>query len=102
MGFPGRLAARVRYALLPGGVFDIRMEAETDAPTLCNLAHHSYFNLAGRGAISDHLHIEFVVHLEHPKWEIDPIHWLSNVHKEPLAASTRAQINLLTKARLME
>ncbi|OIP83363.1 MAG: galactose mutarotase [Rhodobacterales bacterium CG2_30_65_12] len=54
MGFPGRLKARVRVALLPGGVLDIRMEAETDAPTLCNLAHHSYFTLGGE-TISDHL-----------------------------------------------
>jgi aldose 1-epimerase len=30
------------------------MQAETDAPTLCNLAHHSYFNLGGE-TISDHL-----------------------------------------------
>ena len=45
MGFPGRLDVRLRYALLPGGVFDVTMEAETSAPTLCNLAHHSYFSL---------------------------------------------------------
>ncbi len=54
MGFPGRLEARVTFALLARGVFDIRMEAETDAPTLCNLAHHSYFAL-GAETISDHL-----------------------------------------------
>lgn len=54
MGFPGTLTARVHFALLAGGVLDIRMEAETDAPTLCNLAHHSYFNLEGSGAISRH------------------------------------------------
>lgn len=53
MGFPGTLTARVRFACLPGGVLDIRMEAETDAPTLCNLAHHSYFTLGGE-TISDH------------------------------------------------
>jgi aldose 1-epimerase len=54
MGFPGRLEARVTYTLMPGGVFDVRMEAETDAPTLCNLAHHSYFNLGG-DTVSEHL-----------------------------------------------
>ncbi len=54
MGFPGQLRATVTYSLLPGGVFDVVMNAETDAPTLCNLAHHSYFNLGG-DAISDHL-----------------------------------------------
>ncbi len=55
MGFPGRLRALVHFTLLPGGVFDVVMEAETEAPTLCNLAHHSYFNLNGAGAVSDHL-----------------------------------------------
>lgn len=54
MGFPGNLTARVRYALLPDGVFDVQMTAETDAPTLCNLAHHSYFNL-GEETIAGHL-----------------------------------------------
>lgn len=54
MGFPGRLDTRVTFSLLDGGVFDLRIEAETDAPTLCNIAHHSYFNL-GADTISDHL-----------------------------------------------
>jgi len=54
MGFPGTLDVRVTFACLPGGVLDIRMEAETDAPTLCNLAHHSYFTLGGE-TISEHL-----------------------------------------------
>lgn len=54
MGFPGALTTRVGFALLPEGVLDIRIEAETDAPTLCNIAHHSYFNLGGE-TISDHL-----------------------------------------------
>ena len=55
MGYPGNLTAKVRFALLEGGVLDIRMEAETDAPTLCNLAHHSYFKLDESETISDHL-----------------------------------------------
>lgn len=54
MGFPGTLRAQVAYTLLSGGTLDIVMSAETDAPTLCNLAHHSYFNL-GCHTISDHL-----------------------------------------------
>lgn len=54
MGFPGRLETRVTFSLCDGGVFDIRITAETDAPTLCNIAHHSYFTLGGE-TISDHL-----------------------------------------------
>ncbi len=55
MGFPGNLDIEVHFALLSGGVLDITMCATTDSPTLCNLAHHSYFNLRGAGAVSDHL-----------------------------------------------
>lgn len=54
MGFPGQLDIRVQFALLANGVLDIQMSATTDAPTLCNLAHHSYFNLDGSATISDH------------------------------------------------
>ncbi len=45
MGYPGQLDATVTYSLLDGGVFDVVMRAQTDAPTLCNMAHHSYFTL---------------------------------------------------------
>lgn len=58
MGFPGTLDARVTFALLPGGTFDIRMDAVTDAPTLCNLAHHSYFTLGGEKIADHHLRID--------------------------------------------
>ena len=54
MGFPGRLEARARFSLLPGGVLDIRYRATTDRATLCNLAHHSYFALDDSGTILDH------------------------------------------------
>lgn len=54
MGFPGELTTSVTFSLLPYGILDIRIEAETDAPTLCNIAHHSYFNLGG-DTVSDHL-----------------------------------------------
>ncbi|WP_422048682.1 aldose epimerase family protein [Shimia sp.] len=54
MGFPGSLTARVSFALLEGGVLDIRMRAETDRTTLCSLAHHSYFKLDSADTISEH------------------------------------------------
>ncbi|MCV2865052.1 aldose epimerase family protein [Defluviimonas sp. WL0075] len=54
MGYPGALTARVRFTLEPGGVLDIRITATTDRPTLCNLAHHSYFNLSGEADILNH------------------------------------------------
>lgn len=55
MGFPGAMDIKVRYALLADGVLDIQMSATTDKATICNLAHHSYFNLDGSETIDDHL-----------------------------------------------
>ncbi|MCP4075259.1 MAG: galactose mutarotase [Gammaproteobacteria bacterium] len=54
MGYPGNMDVEVTYRLLPAGVLDICFEATTDKTTLCNLAHHSYFNLSGRDSILDH------------------------------------------------
>jgi aldose 1-epimerase len=53
-GYPGAVRASVEYALTDANEFRIEMTATTDAPTLVNLAHHSYWNLAGRGTILDH------------------------------------------------
>lgn len=55
MGYPGRLTARCTYRLT-GNALAVTLEAETDAPTLCNLAQHSYFNLddGGAGPVLDH------------------------------------------------
>ncbi|WP_142846343.1 aldose epimerase family protein [Telmatospirillum sp. J64-1] len=55
MGFPGRLNVRVTFAVQPGPALSIRVEAETDAETLCNFAHHSYFNLGGGPTVEGHL-----------------------------------------------
>lgn len=54
MGFPGTLSIRAVLSLEPTGILDIRYTAVTDAPTLCNLAHHSYFVLDGTGGVQDH------------------------------------------------
>jgi len=48
-GFPGTLAATVRYGV-SGDVVRIEMTATTDAPTVVNLTNHAYFNLAGEGS----------------------------------------------------
>jgi aldose 1-epimerase len=56
IGFPGALDVRCTYRLRNPGVLSIELTATSDAPTLCNLAHHSYFNLddGGSGDILDH------------------------------------------------
>lgn len=50
MGFPGNVVARCRYELAGDGEFRVSLTAETDAPTVCAMAHHSYFNLDDGGA----------------------------------------------------
>ncbi len=52
-GFPGNLAVSVTYLLTFNGKLSISYQATTDAPTVVNLTNHAYFNLNGRGHISD-------------------------------------------------
>ena len=56
-GYPGTLEVKMVYKLVEGPALDITYEATTDAPTVVNLTHHSFFNLAGpgSGSISDHV-----------------------------------------------
>jgi aldose 1-epimerase len=47
-GFPGELQVTVDYLLVPGQRrLKINYRATTDRPTVVNLTHHAYFNLAG-------------------------------------------------------
>lgn len=56
MGFPGALDATCTYRLKIPGALSVELTAAADAATLCNLAHHSYFNLddGGRGDTLGH------------------------------------------------
>jgi aldose 1-epimerase len=49
-GYPGTLTVRATYTLTPDGELWVEMAANTDAPTIVNLAHHSYWNLAGHAS----------------------------------------------------
>lgn len=53
-GYPGRLHTAVSYHLSDRGL-TIRHLAETDSPTVVNLANHIYFNLNGGGDAMGHL-----------------------------------------------
>lgn len=56
-GFPGNLHIKMTYSLTPANEFVVTYAAKTDAPTIVNLSHHSFFNLKGegRGTILDHV-----------------------------------------------
>lgn len=54
MGFPGNMGIQAKFQLLAPGTLDITYTATTDATTICNLAHHSYFNLSGEDDILQH------------------------------------------------
>ena len=50
MGFPGTVTCKVTYKVLPDNTWAIDYEATTDKPTVLNLTHHSYWNLAGEAS----------------------------------------------------
>jgi aldose 1-epimerase len=49
-GYPGRLSVAVSYTLTDNNELVIDYRATTDKTTICNLAHHSYFNLSGHNS----------------------------------------------------
>lgn len=50
MGFPGTVTCKVTYMVLPNNTWTVEYEATTDKPTVLNLTHHSYWNLAGESS----------------------------------------------------
>jgi aldose 1-epimerase len=54
MGYPGALDVTCTYRIVPPGTLRVELSAKTTAPTLVNLAHHSYFNLDGSADIGGH------------------------------------------------
>lgn len=46
-GYPGNLSVKVTYTLTNDNALKVEYNATTDKATVCNVAHHSYFNLGG-------------------------------------------------------
>ncbi len=49
-GYPGTLKATCVYTLTNANELKVEFSAVTDKPTIVNLAHHSYWNLAGHAS----------------------------------------------------
>jgi aldose 1-epimerase len=54
-GYPGNLSVTAIYTVTEKNELQIEFTARTDKKTVCNLTHHSYFNLRGDGDILDHV-----------------------------------------------
>lgn len=56
-GYPGTLTAKVSYTLTDDNELIWEASATTDAPTIVNLVHHTYWNLSGdpTTSINDHV-----------------------------------------------
>ncbi|MDX2301800.1 MAG: aldose epimerase family protein [Microscillaceae bacterium] len=57
-GYPGNLQIKITYQLTTDNALQVDFEATSDKKTICNLTHHSYFNLNGvkdTSTINNHL-----------------------------------------------
>jgi aldose 1-epimerase len=50
-GFPGDLQVWATYTVKEDNALQVEFKAITDKDTICNLTHHSYFNLRGSGNV---------------------------------------------------
>ena len=54
-GYPGNLSVKAVYTLTSDNALKLEFTATTDKDTVANLTHHSYFNLAGKGDVLNHV-----------------------------------------------
>jgi aldose 1-epimerase len=71
-GYPSSLAVTVTYQLTNDSEFRVDMHAESAQTTIVNLAHHSYFNLAGYASGSTLAHELRLNANEYTVADVDP------------------------------
>ncbi len=54
-GYPGNLYVTAIYTVTEDNALRLDFTATADRDTVCNLTHHSYFNLRGSGDVLDHV-----------------------------------------------
>ena len=54
-GYPGNLFVTAVYMVTEDNALRVDFTATTDKDTVCNLTHHSYFNLRGSGDVLGHV-----------------------------------------------
>jgi aldose 1-epimerase len=54
-GYPGNLLVTAVYTVTEDNSLNVDFVATSDKKTVCNLTHHSYFNLAGKGDVLGHV-----------------------------------------------
>jgi aldose 1-epimerase len=54
-GYPGNLSVTAIYVVTEKDELVVQFTATTDQDTICNLTHHSYFNLRGSGDVLDYV-----------------------------------------------
>ena len=84
-GFPGNLSVTAVYTLTEDNALKLEFTATTDQPTVCNLTHHSYFNLAGQGNENIMNH---VVHINADRFTPVDINQIPTGELRPVAGTT--------------
>lgn len=99
--YPGTLKVKVTYTLNDEDELIWEVSATTDAPTILNLVHHSYWNLSGNAetSINDH---SLMIHADHfldvdkgliPTGELSPVAGTPMDFRKPRIIGERLHVN---------